>query len=70
MLLKNPDELLKTVTHNLAGFQDGAGKTAVAMELMGRNAAQLIPLINQMGGNFDKMTEEAKKFGIVLSEED
>lgn len=68
-LLKNPDELIRVTTQRLASFQDGAGKTAVALQLMGKGAAENIPVLDDLGSNLGKLSDEAKKSGAALSDD-
>lgn len=44
----SPVDQIDAVAQSLAGFEDGAGKTAVAVELFGRSGAQLIPMFNDL----------------------
>jgi ribosomal protein L12E/L44/L45/RPP1/RPP2 len=69
-LLKSPDQLIQQVAEHLGQFDDGAGKTAVTMQIFGRNAGQIIPYLNQLGRNFDELHERAIALGIVLSQND
>ena len=69
-LLKDPDALIQEVTKHLAEFSNGAGKTTAVMQLMGRGAAQNIPLINELGEKFVELSLKAQQFGIQLSELD
>ena len=45
--LKNTDVLLKEIATKFAGYEDGANKTALAVNLFGRAGAELIPLLNE-----------------------
>lgn len=69
-LLKSPDQLIQQVAEHLGQFDDGAGKTAVTMQIFGRNAAQIIPYLNELGRNFEELEQRAAEFGIVLSSTD
>jgi hypothetical protein len=48
--LKNKDtaESLRIVAGELAKYQDGAGKTALALDLFGKSGAQLLPILKDM----------------------
>lgn len=63
----SPDELMKRVTTSLAGMADGSTKTAIAMQLLGRGAAENIPFINKLGSEFDAMMAKAKAIGVIMS---
>ena len=68
----SPVEQMERVALELAKFQDGAGKTAVAMQLFGRAGAQLIPFFNDLaeaGGRTARLTEEQIKAADDFSKE-
>lgn len=67
--LKNQDVLLLEVADRFAAMEDGSRKTGMAMQLFGRTGAKLIPLFNEGSKGIKKMTDEAKKLGIVLTKE-
>lgn len=69
-LLKNPDQLIQVVTQHLAAFGNAGGKVPVVLQLMGRGAAENIPIINKLGTEYAQLTERAKEIGVVLSEQD
>lgn len=47
----SPVEQLDAVAQAMAGFKDGAGKTAVAVALFGKAGAELIPFLNDLAEN-------------------
>lgn len=49
---------------------DGAGKTEVAMKLMGKSGADLIPLLNGGKQSLQEMDAEARRLGLTMSESD
>ena len=56
-----PAEQMDKVAEALAGFADGAGKTAVAVQLFGKSGAELIPFFNdlaEVGGRQITLTNE------------
>lgn len=60
----SPVEQLERVAQELSKFEDGAGKTAVAIQLFGRSGAQLIPFFNDLaeaGRENSRLTEEQIK---------
>ncbi|HEX6827844.1 MAG TPA: hypothetical protein VF104_02565 [Burkholderiales bacterium] len=68
--LKNqaPDQALEAVAKALNRFEDGAGKTSVALALFGRSGAQLLPLLKDIANDTDTLAtvtgqsaEEAEK---------
>lgn len=68
--LKNssPDQVLGLIANAFHGAKDGADKTAIAMDLMGRAGAQMIPLLNQGSEGLEKMGMLAKSTGSILTE--
>lgn len=57
----DPVSQLERVAAELSKFEDGAGKTAVAVALFGRAGAELIPFLNDLadeGGRNAKLTED------------
>lgn len=67
-LMRDPDKLIQTVTAHMAQFADGSGKTAVAMQLMGRGAAENIPLINKLGTEYSELAKRAKDVGVAMED--
>jgi hypothetical protein len=71
--IRNTDGSLKTVSQimpelasRFAAMRDGPEKTALAMQLLGRAGADLIPLLNAGAGGLKKMMDEAEQLGIVI----
>lgn len=58
---KAPDEVFKSVAYRLAMYRDGAEKTVVAQNLLGKSGANLLPLMNELATAGDlqvKVTED------------
>lgn len=56
----DPVQQLERVSRELARFEDGAGKTAVAVALFGRAGAQLLPFfkdLEEAGGRVNRLTQ-------------
>jgi hypothetical protein len=66
---KDTSELFAVVADKLSKMEDGARKTAIAQELLGRSGAQLLPLINQGADGLSRYADEAQRFGLIVSEE-
>ena len=64
--LRSADSVLEDLADRFKASADGADKTAVAVALLGKNGADLVPLLNSGKGALRDMGEEAKKLGIVL----
>jgi uncharacterized phage infection (PIP) family protein YhgE len=67
--LRSVDDVLADLANEFSGMEDGAEKTARAMELFGRSGATLIPLLNQGADGIAAMREEAHELGLVISDE-
>lgn len=56
-----PEDQISEISKSLAGFQDGAGKTAVATALLGKSGAELLPFLKaleEQGGRQVILTAE------------
>jgi hypothetical protein len=63
--MRDPSEVMVEISQRLQNFKDGAGKTAIAMDLFGKSGANLLPYLNDLADNVDKFstvsTEAAKR---------
>lgn len=66
---KDTSDLLGAVGDKLSQMEDGARKTAIAQELLGRSGAQLIPLLNSGAEGLAAMAAEARELGVVIDQE-
>ena len=64
--LKTSDQLLKEVATQFAGMEDGANKTALAVNLFGRSGAQMIPFLNQGAAGIAEVQERARELGLEI----
>ena len=62
-------DVMEDVAQVLASMPDGAEKTALAMDLMGRSGAEMIPLLNGGRDALREMMEEADRLGLTISGE-
>ncbi len=67
--LRPVTDVLKDVADRFAAMPDGAEKTALAMELMGKSGANMIPLLNGGSEALAALMAEADRFGQVFSKE-
>jgi hypothetical protein len=65
--LKGADEVLKELASRFASFEDGPAKAALAIELFGKQGAELIPLLNGGAAGLQDMADEARKLGVVFN---
>ena len=61
------DERLKKVTDALGSMEAGPKKAALAVRFFGKAGADMIPLLDDMAGNFDEVKGRAEAFGLVVS---
>lgn len=67
--LKSADAVLKEMAKRFESAPDGVNKTAVAMALLGKNGAEMIPMLNQGADGITKLQEEAEALGITIDEQ-
>jgi len=67
--LKSADAVLREVAIKFSQMEDGAGKSALAIQLFGRAGAQMIPVLNQGASGLAAMRFEAEQFGQIISTE-
>lgn len=64
----NLDQVLLKVANAQSRFADGAGKTAVMMQIFGKSGAELIPLMNDLAnGGFENAKTKLQELGLVIS---
>lgn len=66
---KDTVELFTAVVDRLSKMEDGARKTAIAQDILGKSGKELIPLINAGAEGLKAAAEEAKRFGIIVTSE-
>ena len=49
-----PIDQIEAVSKAMAGFEDGAGKTAIAVQLWGKSGAEMIPLLNDLADGSER----------------
>lgn len=67
--LKDNNTLLGDIADKFKAMPDGAEKTALAMELMGRSGTEMIPMLNEGRAGLEKLHERAVAFGLVIGPE-
>lgn len=68
--LRSTDEVLLDLAEVFEKSADGAGKTEAAVKLLGKSGIDLIPFLNQGRAGINELREQAKRLGLVLSEDD
>ena len=67
--LKSSSDVLGELSDKFAGFKDSAAKTALAIAIFGKAGAEMIPLLNQGKAGLASAADEAKRFGLIVSDE-
>lgn len=65
--LRASDEVLVDVADKFSRMEDGATKTALAVQIFGKSGAELIPFLNQGRDGISALTAEADRLGITIS---
>lgn len=63
--LKTQDQLLLDLADKFAGYEDGAGKAALAQRIFGKSGVDMIPLLNQGSDGIRRLRGEAEGLGAV-----
>lgn len=66
----SPEEQLETLVKAFQEMPEGAEKSRLAMQLFGRNAQSLMPLLNSASGSVDELRNRAHSLGLIMSDED
>lgn len=67
--LKSTRQLIGEVADKFQGLDDGAQKTALAVEIFGKSGANLIPLLNGGAEGLAEFDSMAKNLGLTISSE-
>ena len=67
--LKDNDTLLGEIADKFQTMPDGAQKTALAMQLLGRSGTDMIPMLNQGRAGLEAARKEAEAFGLVIGKQ-
>jgi hypothetical protein len=66
---KDTSDLFSAVAEKLSKMDDGARKTAIAQELLGKSGKELIPLLNGGAAGLKQMADEAERLGVIVTED-
>lgn len=67
--IRSSTDILADMSDVFQTMPDGAQKSALAMAVLGRSGAQMIPMLNMGADGIRSLTEEAEQFGIVIDAE-
>ena len=66
---KAPDEQFKILADRIDAVEDPTIKAGLAMDIFGKNATALVPLMTGGRAEIERLTEKARGLGIVMSDE-
>lgn len=66
--LSTEDLFNKTIAQ-LSQMEAGTERTALASDLFGRSATELMPILNAGAGSLEEMRKQAEDYGLVMSDE-
>lgn len=64
------EDAFKKVVEAFQKLPAGAQKSALAVQLFGRNGQELLPLLNSSTESIDELRKKANELGLVMSDED
>jgi hypothetical protein len=65
--LRSSEEVMKDIATRFSKMEDGAAKTAYAMDIFGRAGAELIPMLNGGRDGIEQLQKKAEEMGLVIS---
>lgn len=65
--LRGSADVLEDLAGRFAAMPDGADKTALALELLGKSGSRMVPLLNRGGEGLRELSREARELGLVIS---
>ncbi|MBE7502729.1 MAG: hypothetical protein HS113_21085 [Verrucomicrobiales bacterium] len=65
--LRSTSEVMLDIANRFAEMPNGAQKTALAMQLLGKSGSELIPFLNQGAAAIRGLQEEARVFGVEVT---
>ncbi|KAI3597715.1 hypothetical protein D8I24_6531 [Cupriavidus necator H850] len=66
--LRDVDTVMADVMEKFSDMEDGAGKTALAVDLFGKSGANLNAWLSSGADGIKKAAEEAERFGVIVPE--
>lgn len=66
--LKSTDTLLLELADRFSEFEDGPGKAALALKILGKSGVDMIPFLNQGSEAIRALMKEADQFGQTVTE--
>lgn len=66
---RSANDIFDDTVKALGGIQNETERSKIALELFGRNAQELIPILNMGAGGLDQLKDKARALGLVMSSE-
>ncbi|MDP3228401.1 MAG: hypothetical protein Q8N13_10555 [Acidovorax sp.] len=66
--LRGTTEVLLDVANKFTTLEDGAAKTALAIEIFGKSGTDMVPLLNSGSEGIAQMTAMAERLGLVIED--
>jgi len=67
--LRQGEAVLLDIANAFEAMPDGAQKSAIAIDLLGKSGAAMIPLLNGGAKGLNELTTQAERLGLVFSED-
>ncbi len=64
--LRSSTEVMTEIADRFSKMQDGAAKTALALQLFGSSGSGMITMLNQGRSGLEALTQEARNLGLVI----
>lgn len=65
--LRDTDDVLLDLADSFSSYQDGANKSAIATQLLGKSGQGAIPFLNEGAEGIRRLSSEADRFGVTIS---
>lgn len=66
----SPEETFKVLADAIANVEDPLKRSALAQDVFGRSGTELLPMLSEGSAGFQAYIDQAKKLGLIFSEED
>ena len=67
--LRNMSSMFPEVLRSLRGMQNETERNAMALQIFGRGASELTPILNLSSQEFDRLSDRAHELGLVMGDE-
>ena len=67
--LRSQDDVMKDVIRKFETMEQGVEKSALAQDIFGRSAQDLMPMLNQQTGSMDELIKKANDMGAVMGDD-